>query len=203
MVNNDDFIRRLVTPEKDLEIVKEVVEYMENLEPHLDPIKENIIAMGLDVKKTVEISEALVHSVPEQYYLQFTEDELDIIYQWAQSLQTCDKFFGDKDLQKYSYLMYDSKANAIHEHFLYKNSLLDRANFIREIEKLYKDEKEKETPNLASLLKILGMIQVERMNMDKVLAEYRKYMESNSDEKQDNLTKILKRVVNSPQNNSH
>lgn len=139
----------------------------------------------------VEMAEAVVHSIPENFYLSFSEEELRIVYDWAKSMLPGEKYFGeDSDKEYYVYLMFDPKANAIHEHFLYKSTLIDRANFIKELQDLYAESK-----SIAEKLRILGLVQVERGMLDRAQSELRKYMTKNTEEANSNLDSILRRII--------
>jgi len=197
----------LLPTEEDWEYVEDLIDRVTGEVDTLDiPSPEAIVngttsetreavlnSIGKDMPAlSADISEALVHSVPDDFYLAFSSEELSCLYEWAKSLKSGEEFFNQSAVyEKYAYLMFDGKANVIHEHFLYKKTLMDRASFISELERLYREEAE----SIPEKLKILSLIQIERTNMDKAQAEFRKHMKAGTAETESNLEMLLKRVV--------
>ena len=147
--------------------------------------------MGEFIEKSAEISEALTHSLPEDYYLAFSDDELYLIYEWSKSGLSGEEFFDTHDRANFSYLMVDQKAITIHEHFLFKSSLMDRANFIREVTRLYEEECE----TIQDKFKALVIIQNERRAIDQQQDKFRKFLAEQTVEAESHMNNILKRVV--------
>jgi hypothetical protein len=143
------------------------------------------------IAQSAEISEALTHSLPEEYYLAFSDEELKIIYDWAKSGKSGEEYFDSEALTSKVYLMFDQKAITIHEHFLFKNSLMDRANFIREATRLYEYEADK----VQDKLKILVMIQNERRAIDQQQERFRKFLQEQSAEADSHMQNIVRRVA--------
>jgi len=177
-----------------------IEEFVGRCSGEIEPTKEELI----DFKKNptdpkaiwneigASMSEALIHSIPDEAYLSFTEDELNCIYDWAKSLLAAEEYFNKTEkFKEYAYLMFDAKANMIHEHFLYKKTLLDRANFVTELENIYYNEAE----SIPEKLRVLSLIQLERNALDKNQAEFRKYMAGDSANAKNNLEGLLQRVV--------